>query len=189
MLGGFVLVVGPSGAGKDTLLGLARQALAEDERFLFARRVVTRESSHSEEHDSMGVAEFLAAEAAGRFCLSWQAHGLRYGIPAAVAQAARRGALAICNVSRSVLGQARTNLPGVSVVEVTAPAEVLAARLAARGRGSDADLGARLRRVALVSGPPPELVIRNDGAPEVAAAALLAHLRDRVRAPVDALDA
>jgi ribose 1,5-bisphosphokinase len=116
----------------------------------------------------------------GEFCLSWQAHGLRYGIPAAVAHAARRGAVAICNVSRGVVEQARAGLPGVSVVEVTAPPEVLAARLAARGRGSDTDLGARLRRVVAMAGPLPELIISNDGAPEAAAAALLAHLRGKL---------
>ena len=61
MPGGFVLVVGPSGAGKDTLLGLARRELAGDPRFLFARRVVTRESSTAEEHDCLSPAAFAAA--------------------------------------------------------------------------------------------------------------------------------
>ena len=37
-----VLVVGPSGAGKDTLLDAAKQALADNRRFHFVRRVVTR---------------------------------------------------------------------------------------------------------------------------------------------------
>ena len=37
-----VLVVGPSGAGKDTLLDAAKQALADNGRFHFVRRVVTR---------------------------------------------------------------------------------------------------------------------------------------------------
>jgi ribose 1,5-bisphosphokinase len=182
--GGFVLVVGPSGAGKDTLIGLARRALAGDGRFLFPRRVVTRPSTAAEEHDTLDEAAFAAAEAAGAFCLSWRAHGLRYGIPAAAEAAARaEGALAVCNVSRAVVAAARVRLPAVGVVEVTAPPEVLARRLALRAREADGDVAARLARAAAAPDcGPPDLRIPNAGAPEAAAAALLRHLRARVEA-------
>ncbi len=71
-----------------------------------------------------------------------------------------------------MVGEARRRLPGVSVVEVTAPPDVLAARLAARGRREDGDLGARLARSASVVA---DLVVVNDGAPEAGAARLVAH--------------
>ncbi len=48
--GRLVLVVGPSGAGKDTLIGLAQAACAEDGTIVFPRRVVTREASASEDN-------------------------------------------------------------------------------------------------------------------------------------------
>jgi len=173
--GAFVLVVGPSGAGKDTLIDLARAALAGDGRFLFPRRVVTRASGAGEAHDTLDPAGFDQAERDGAFCLSWRAHGLGYGIPRQAAQAARDGAVVVCNVSRTVIAAARENLPRASVVEVTAPPEVLRARVAARRRDSDGDAGARTQRQ--VTAPLPDLSILNTGAPEAGAARLVAHLR------------
>jgi ribose 1,5-bisphosphokinase len=62
----------------------------------------------------------------------------------------------------------------VSVVEITAPPEILAQRLAARGRAEDGDLTARLAREGQVE---PDVRILNTGAPEAGAARLVAHLR------------
>lgn len=182
MQGGFVLVVGPSGAGKDTVIAGARAALEGEPRLLFPRRVVTRPASEWEAHDSLDEAGFRQAEAEGAFALSWRAHGLCYGIPAKTAAAARVGKLVLCNVSRAVVPQARERLPAVSVVEITAPPEVLEQRLARRARAEDGDVALRLRRAPVLEGSPAELRIVNDGTPEDAVAQLLAHLRDRLAA-------
>jgi len=48
--GRLVLVVGPSGAGKDTLIGLARAASADAGDIVFPRRVVTREATAFEDN-------------------------------------------------------------------------------------------------------------------------------------------
>lgn len=86
MAGRLVLVVGPSGAGKDTLMRLAQEQLRDDRRFIFVRRVITRKADAAlEDHDTMSEAAFAAAEAAGAFMLSWRAHGLGYGLPRSVA--------------------------------------------------------------------------------------------------------
>jgi len=144
-----ILVVGPSGVGKDALIGEARRLLAGDHRFHFARRIVTRPSqSGAEDHDSMSLTDFRRREAEGGFLLSWDAHGLSYGVPRDVAQLRLSGVAVIANVSRRVLASACRELAPVCVLAVTAPAEVLAARLASRGRESAADIMVRLQRSA-----------------------------------------
>jgi ribose 1,5-bisphosphokinase len=167
-----VLVVGPSGAGKDTLLNAARQALAGDARFRFVRRVITRPAeAGGEDHEPVSDAEF----ATRNLVLSWEAHGLRYGIPADIGDDVAGGVVVVANVSRSIIAQAAAMFP-TRVIEVTAPAEVLAARLAARGRETAADIAARLAR--LVSWPEGIAVttLMNDASPEIGAERFMAHL-------------
>ena len=176
-----VLVVGPSGAGKDTLMARAAAALAGEARIRFPRRVVTRVADAAEVHDSLGTAEFAAAVAAGRFALHWQAHGLAYGIPAA---AVSGGGVAVCNVSRAVIAQARAQFAGTQVVCVTAPREIRAARLAGRGREAgqaDAILARLEREVAGDAEKGAELVIDNSGSVEAGAACLARFLAGLVQ--------
>ena len=87
MAGTMYLVVGPSGAGKDTLLDGARQALAGDARYVFARRAITRPAdAGGEEHDSVTSDEFARRRERGDFMVSWSAHGLDYGLPLSLRQ-------------------------------------------------------------------------------------------------------
>nr|WP_305879985.1 phosphonate metabolism protein/1,5-bisphosphokinase (PRPP-forming) PhnN [Siccirubricoccus soli] len=170
-------VVGPSGAGKDTLMAGARAALAGDPRFRFVRRCITRPAeAGGEAHEALTEAAFAARQVAGGFALSWRAHGLHYGIPADIAADLAAGRVVVANLSRTVLEAAAARLP-LLVLEITAPPEVLAARLAARGRESAADIAARLAREAPL--PPGLRVTRvvNDGPAEAGIAAVLAALR------------
>ncbi|PZO81344.1 MAG: phosphonate metabolism protein/1,5-bisphosphokinase (PRPP-forming) PhnN [Mesorhizobium amorphae] len=148
MSGTFVCVVGPSGAGKDTLIAGARAALAGDRRFTFPRRVVTRDASDAEDHDTVSVENFGLMEAKGEFALSWGAHGLRYAIPGVVASDLAGHRVAVCNLSRRAVADAKKRFEHVRVVLVTAPREVLRARILARGREDGADLDRRLDREA-----------------------------------------
>lgn len=146
--GVLVAVVGPSGAGKDTLIAHARSALAKDDGFVFVRRLVTRGSNAFEDHDTIDEATFERDMASDIFALAWRAHGLGYALPAATRELVDRGGVAICNLSRAVLPAARARFPEVRVVAVTAPEAVLAARLAARGRETLEAVAERLRREA-----------------------------------------
>jgi ribose 1,5-bisphosphokinase len=177
MAGGFVFVVGPSGAGKDTLIRLACTELRNDSRFSFPRRLVTRAASAWEDNDTIDEESFARGHAVGAFTLSWRAHGLGYALPGSCRDAAEAGQVVVCNLSRALVEVAREKLPNVSVVEVTAPVAVLVARLALRGRSEDGDIGARIARSRALGEVAADFTIVNEGAPETAGRKLTAFLR------------
>ena len=162
--GRLILIVGPSGAGKDTLIGIARQLLTGDARIKFPRRVVTRPSSQFEDNIAMTPVEFDAALGQGGFALHWQAHGHAYGVPAEIDDDIRAGNTVAVNVSRTIIADARRRYRNVTVVSISAPAAVLAARLAARGRASDGPIGERVQRASLQDTAAPDIEISNVGA-------------------------
>jgi ribose 1,5-bisphosphokinase len=168
-------VVGPSGAGKDTLLAAAAAARPD---LVVVRRVITRpEAAGGEPFEGVSEAEFAARAGRGAFALTWDAHGLRYGIPATIDAALASGRDVAFNGSRAVLEQAAARYPGLVVVLVTAPVPVLARRLAARGREDAAAIAARLARAGFAL--PPGFVLRvvdNGGGIEAGVAAFLAAL-------------
>ena len=147
--GGQVLVVGPSGAGKDTVLAGLREILEDKNGFVFARREITRDAdAGGEDHVAIDEATFQRREAAGGYALSWRAHGLCYGVPRTIEDDLRAGRMVLANTSRAMIAPARQRYPGVQTVVITAPAAVLAERLAVRGRESRAEVLARLARSA-----------------------------------------
>ena len=176
--GRLILVVGPSGAGKDTLLGLARTACAGEADIVFARRVVTREASSFEDNDQLSAQAFEEAVERGDFAIHWEAHGHRYGLPRAIDEDIRNGCTVVANVSRTVIDPLRRAYGNVVVVSITAPSEVLAQRLAMRARKSDGALERRLERAAAAS-PEPDKTIVNVGSAEFHARQLVQIIRGR----------
>ncbi len=179
MKGWLVLVVGPSGAGKDSVLRGAAQALSNDARFVFPRRVVTRQADFSaEDHDSISEAEFSSAEASGEYMLSWRAHANGYGIPAMVARQIAQGKVASINVSRHVLRDAVARFSNVVIVDINADPEVRKARIVSRGREQLEDATRRVQRETPPL-PADALVIRieNNGAVKTAIASFVTALK------------
>ncbi|MEM8730629.1 MAG: phosphonate metabolism protein/1,5-bisphosphokinase (PRPP-forming) PhnN [Pseudomonadota bacterium] len=175
--GRLVAVVGPSGVGKDSVMDACAAA---DPNIVLARRVITRPSeAGGEAFDGVSEAEFETRRAAGDFVLSWPAHGLQYGVPRAIATDLAAGRTVLVNLSRQVLLQAQTAFAGLQVISLTAPPEVLATRLAARGRESGDDIQRRLSRgaLALPEGLHHVNEIENAGPLEDTVAAVLAALQ------------
>jgi ribose 1,5-bisphosphokinase len=138
--------------------------------------VVTRSASGAEDHDVIAQEVFEQMRAEDGFTLSWTAHGLGYAIPREAKQALDQGMIVTCNVSRRAVAEARARLGRVAVVLVTAPRDVLAERLAARGRESASDIAARLDRDPGGADLAADHAIDNVGPVETHVAALAAFL-------------
>lgn len=176
--GRLLVVVGPSGAGKDSLIACARQALSGDPSILFVRRVVTRATPSGEDHDCLSLGEFAEARASGQFAVHWDAHGLSYGVPATVRAHLDAGGVAVLNGSRAALPAIRAAFEPVTIVHVTASPDILARRLAARGRESETDISRRLQRSTIDPSRSGDWVdIDNSGPIEIAATHFLATIR------------
>lgn len=167
--GTLFFVIGPSGAGKDTLMLGAREALEATGRYVFARRAITRPAgSPGEDHEAVSDTEFERRRTAGEFLIDWEAHGLRYGLPASLEGELAAGRHVVANGSRAVVAALSRRATRLVLVDVVAPAAVLARRIAERGRE---DSGAICERLARVVEPPPAGVRRvevlNDNTPSV----------------------
>jgi phosphonate metabolism protein PhnN/1,5-bisphosphokinase (PRPP-forming) len=176
MKGRLFLVVGPSGVGKDTLLAGAKAA---DPNLHWARRVITRPATpEGEPFEGVTPQAFADRLARGAFALHWQAHGLRYGVPFAELAPLEQGRAVLVNGSRGAISAALAAYPDLAVIRISAPSEILAERLAQRGRESRAEIKARLDRASYDL--PPEIAVidvYNTGTPAEGIARLLHALR------------
>jgi ribose 1,5-bisphosphokinase len=140
--GRLIAVVGPSGVGKDSVMQGICATLPD---MHLVRRVITRAAGlGGEDYEAVSDDDFTAMAESGAFAVHWAAHGLRYGIPATVSAHLNCGTDCLANFSRKALGEAAEAFPALLVLNITAAPETLAARLAARGRETEAEMAARL---------------------------------------------
>lgn len=179
-----VYVVGPSGAGKDSLLralpthlgaaGLSPQPVH------VARRTITRPQAFpGDTHEAVSPQQFQALREAGAFAMDWQANGQLYGVCWPELAPLARGGWVFVNGSRAWLEQARRRFAGLTAVQVLTPAEHLRARLRARGRETPEQIESRVRRAREqhLDAASVDVQILNDGALATALQRLLAALQ------------
>jgi ribose 1,5-bisphosphokinase len=171
-------VMGPSGAGKDTLLDLARRELAGS-TILFAHRFITRDAAAGHENFiGLSPEEFALRARLDLFAFAWEAHGLRYGISREIELWRKTGCSVVISGSRAHFAQNLMQRQDVTPIRITAPPELLAGRLRQRAREDEAAIALRLQRAAAFQIAHPRLIeIVNNDAPQDAAARLTEALR------------
>jgi ribose 1,5-bisphosphokinase len=165
-------VVGPSGAGKDSVLRWIAQN-TQPPAVRIARRVVTRATHASEDSDRISIEDFDTTVRSGGFALHWQAHGLHYGVPREIDSWLVTGSQVVVNGSRAHLAQLLGAYPRARVAWIRAAPEIVAARLAERGRETAQQIEARLvrsERLNSMSGVPAEQLFIIDNSATLAAA-------------------
>lgn len=173
----WVMVCGPSGAGKDSVLKHAEASLDASSRIVFARRFVTRAAGPGACDVELDRDELRRLLASGGTSWHWQAHGHDYAIGAAYRDLVARGDVVVVNGSREHAAGLRGR-PDVRTVLVTAPASTVRERLVARGRENAEAVALRMERNAVLALQEADRVITNDGPLATAGAALADYLKE-----------
>lgn len=182
-----VYVIGPSGAGKDSLLAWLRTRLDPALPIHWARRTISRPAqAGGEDHESLDARTFETEVEQQAFALHWHANQLRYGVRHRELAPLAANHWVMLNGSRAYLPQARAHYPGLTVLHITASAQTLRERLLARGRESAEVVEARVQRALEHALPaaPDVLEVRNDSTLDVAGARLLQQLQGLAGWPV-----
>ncbi len=159
--------MGPSGAGKDTLL-LYLKCWA-DFRVAVAHRYITRERHQKgENHVFLYEREYEARNAAGLFSMSWSSHGCRYGIGREIEFWMQQGLNVVVNGSRDAYNRIKQDFPFMQGVLVWAPEEVCRRRLLHRSREQESEVLKRLDRKTSPGRGEGVPVVDNSGSVETA---------------------
>lgn len=178
----FFYVMGPSGAGKDAILRMARQRVAPDDGVIFAHRYITRAPEANENHIALSEREFSLRRGRGLFSMDWAANGLFYGIGREVELWRDAGLAVVISGSREYFADTLAGRSEIVPVLITAPADVLQRRLSARGREDGTAIAGRLERNGAIQPDGFRHTIVNDGTLDEAVERFIACLESEVAA-------
>lgn len=135
-----VLIVGPSGVGKDTLLKYAKEIYKENINFV--KRYITRVADTNENNYFVDDYAFEVLKNNGYFLSSWNAHGNAYGIP----KSFLKNGVNIISISRARIKDFENSYDNVYTINITIKKELLRQRLFNRGRETLEQIEKRLIR-------------------------------------------
>ena len=169
-----VYFMGPSGAGKDSLMHWLAKHPPDGQRLHLARRTVTRPAPDDEATDP---ATFERLRLTGALAMHWSANGWHYGVRREYLKPLTNGDWVLVSGSRAHWPTVQSLYPGLTGVHVHASAEVLRQRLLARGRETEVEVEARIARAVALLAPVGVVSVCNDGVLADAGAALQNVLR------------
>jgi len=163
-------LMGASGAGKDSLINYARHKLNDPAHFKFVRRRITRPTDPNDNNndDYLSPAEFRRQQIDGNFALSWERHGIFYGITNEINVWIKTGSHVVINGSRHHYPTARTTYPNLYAIWITADPAILEQRLQKRGRETPDKIKERMASATSFTLPHPDSdrkssIIENNG--------------------------
>ena len=173
-----IYVMGPSGAGKDSVLDWLRAHLPAHMPVHWAQRTITRPASAGgEAHEAIDTPHFLDLQSQGQLALAWQANGLHYGVRHTELAPLQQGHWVLVNGSRGHLPQALQSHPGLQVVHITADPATLVQRLTQRQRETPEQIQQRVARASAFVVPQGAIEILNNRSLDAAGQQLLLALQ------------
>ncbi len=149
-----VYVVGPSGAGKDSLLNWLRARLSTESPLRWARRTINRPATtEGENHESVSSEAFGILLETQQLAMHWSANTHQYGIRHSELLPLPQPSWIFVNGSRGYLNAAAASHPEMTVLHITAERQVLQQRLLGRGRESLEAIEQRLNRTPPLNVP------------------------------------
>ncbi len=138
-----ILIVGPSGSGKDTLIRACREYFRDWKRVNFCKRYITRPPDENEDNFYVCKRGFEVLKREGFFGIFWEAYNYMYGIPF---YEIKSGHCNFISVSRSVIKDVEKRYSRVITLCIQADKNEVKKRLFQRKREPEDIIERRLRR-------------------------------------------
>lgn len=135
-----ILIVGASGAGKDSLLNIAKKHFKDNASFNFVQRFIDRIPDNNEKNFFIDTASFNLLD--NFFISKWEANAHHYGIPK---HFIKPNCINIISISREAIKDFESKFKNVYVIEIYVPLSLLKQRLEARGREDSNQIEHRLK--------------------------------------------
>lgn len=142
-----VYLMGPSAAGKDSILTGLR-TIGSKNNFVIAHRYITRSANAGgENHIELSPAEYVQRKQAGFFLFSWEANGMQYGIGQEVLFWVDLQVNVVVNGSRAHYLKLSDDVKSrLLPIYIDADKSVRISRMLQRGRENKEEIEARLKR-------------------------------------------